>query len=87
MYLQPPLFFVNLKLVNCYFLHNANFVVKDGKLLVKLDDLDLKVQDVAFETKVLNKYGTFDQIPNRSMEDLGYVYLHCVLLNRIILKP
>jgi hypothetical protein len=76
--MQPPLFFVNLKLVNCYFLRNANFLVKDGKLLIKLDDLDLKVKDVAFETKVLNKYGTFDQITNRTMEDLGYVYLHVI---------
>jgi hypothetical protein len=65
----------------------SNFVVKDGKLLVKLDDLDFRVKYVDFETKVLNTYGTFDQITNRTMEDPSYVYLHCDLLNRIVLKP
>jgi hypothetical protein len=44
-----------------------------------------KIKDVAFDAKVLNKYGTFDQIANKSMEDLGYAYLHCDLLDRAIL--
>jgi hypothetical protein len=34
---------------------------------------------------VLNRYGTFDQIANRSMEDPGYAYLHCDLLNKATL--
>ncbi len=45
-----------------------------------MDDLDFKIRDVAFETKVFNRYGTFDRIANRSMEGLGYAYLHCDLL-------
>jgi hypothetical protein len=44
-----------------------------------------RIKDVAFEAKVVNKYGTFDQIANRSMEDLGYAYLHCDLLDRAVL--
>jgi hypothetical protein len=40
---------------------------------------------VTFETKVLNKYRTFDQIANRSMEDPSYAYLHCDLLERATL--
>jgi hypothetical protein len=46
-----------------------------------VDDLDFGIKDVTFEAKVFNKYGTFDWIINRSMEDLGYAYLHCDLLN------
>jgi hypothetical protein len=48
-------------------------------------DLDFGVRNVTFETKVFNRYGTFDQIANRNMEDLGYAYLHCDLLNRATL--
>ncbi len=56
-----------------------------------MDDLNLRIKDVTFEAKVLNRYGTFDQIANRSMEDPNYAYLHCDLLDRadlttIILK-
>jgi len=40
---------------------------------------------VAFETKVFNGYRTFDRIANRNMEDLGYAYLHCDLLERATL--
>jgi hypothetical protein len=46
-----------------------------------VDDLDFKIRNVVFETKVLNRYGTFDRIANRSMEDLGYAYLHCDFLD------
>jgi hypothetical protein len=45
-----------------------------------MDDLDFKIRDVAFESKVFNRYGTFDWIANRSMEILGYAYLNCDLL-------
>jgi hypothetical protein len=41
--------------------------------------------DVAFEVKVLNKYGTFDRIINRSIEDLSYAYLHYDLLDKATL--
>jgi hypothetical protein len=34
--------------------------VKEGKLLVGVDDLDFGVKHVAFETNVLNMYNTFD---------------------------
>jgi len=42
--------------------------VKEVKLIVVVDDLNFRIRDVAFEAKVFNKYGTFDQIANRSME-------------------
>jgi hypothetical protein len=54
-------------------------------VVVIVDDLDFKVRDVAFKTKMLNRNGTFDQIPNRSMEDPRYAYLHCDLLDKAAL--
>jgi hypothetical protein len=57
--------------------------MKEGRLVVAMDDLDFRIRDVAFEAKVFNKYGTFDQIANRSME--GCAYLHCDLLNEATL--
>jgi hypothetical protein len=56
--------------------------MKEVKLVVTMDDLDFRIKDVAFEAKVLNRYGTFDQITNKGMEDLSYAYLHCDLLDR-----
>jgi hypothetical protein len=50
-----------------------------------MGELDFKIRNVAFEAKVFNKYGTFDQITNRSMEDLGYAYIHYDLLDRATL--
>jgi hypothetical protein len=64
----------------------AIIVMKEGRLLVGVDDLDFGVRDVAFEAKLLNKYGTFDQIANRTMEYPSYAYLHCDLLNRVIMR-
>jgi hypothetical protein len=61
------------------FLHNV--LVKEARLVVMVDDLDFKIWDVAFEAKVLNRYGTFDWIENRSMGDPCYAYLHCDLLD------
>ncbi len=58
--------------------------MKEGKLVVVMDDLDFGIRDVALETKVFNRYGTFDQIANRSMEILGYAYLHCDLLDKAV---
>jgi hypothetical protein len=54
----------------------AIILVKEARLVVGKDDLDFEIRDVTFEAKVLNRYGTFDQIANRSMEDPGYAYLH-----------
>jgi hypothetical protein len=59
--------------------------VKEGRLIVVMDDLDFGIRDVAFETNVFYRYGTFDQIANRNMEIPGYAYLHCDLLDRATL--
>jgi hypothetical protein len=59
--------------------------MKEIKLVVVVDDLDFRIKDVTFEAKVLNRYGTFDRIANRSMEDPSYAYLHCDLLDRAAL--
>jgi hypothetical protein len=50
-----------------------------------VDDLDFGVRNVTFEAKVFNRYGTFNRIANRSMEDLCYAYLHCDVLNMVAL--
>jgi hypothetical protein len=60
-------------------------LVKEARLVVAVHDLDFRIRDVAFDAKVLNRYGTFDQIANRSMEDPGYAYLHCDLLDKVAL--
>ncbi len=60
-------------------------LVKEARLIVAMNDLDFGIKDVAFEVKVFNRYGTFDWITNRSMEDSSYAYLHCDLLDREIL--
>jgi hypothetical protein len=36
------------------------FPVKEGRLVVVMDELDFGIRDIAFEAKVFNKYGTFD---------------------------
>jgi hypothetical protein len=59
--------------------------MKETRLVVAMDDLDFKIKDVAFEAKVFDRYGTIDQIANRSMEDLSYPYLHCDLLDMVTL--
>ncbi len=66
-----------------FFFFGTIFVVpmKKAKLVITLDDLDFGIKDLTFEVKVFNRYGTFDQIVNRSMKDLGYAYLHYDLLN------
>jgi hypothetical protein len=42
-------------------------LVKEAKLIVTMNDLDFGIRDVAFEAKVFNRHGTFDQIANKSM--------------------
>jgi hypothetical protein len=37
----------------------------------------LELKMLHLKQKVFNRYGTFDRIANKSMEDLGYAYLHC----------
>jgi hypothetical protein len=59
--------------------------MKEARLIVAMDDMDFGIRDVAFEAKMFNRYGTFDQIRNRSMEDPNYAYLHCDLLNKVTL--
>jgi hypothetical protein len=60
-------------------------LMKEARLIVVVDDLEFGIRDVAFEVKMFDKYGTFDRITNRSMEDPSYAYLHCDLLNRVAL--
>jgi hypothetical protein len=59
--------------------------VKEARLVVTVYDLNFEIKDVLFEAKVLNRYGTFDQIANKSMEDPSYAYLHYDLLDRVAL--
>jgi len=56
-------------------------LVKEVKLVIVVDDLDFRIRDVTFEAKVFNRYGTFDQIVNKNMEDPSYAYLHCDFLD------
>jgi hypothetical protein len=59
--------------------------MKEVILVIVVDDLDFGIRDVAFEAKVFNRYGTFDQITNTNMEDPNYAYLHCDLLDKVAL--
>ncbi len=59
--------------------------MKKARLVVAMDDLDFGVRDVVFKAKEFNRYGTYDRIGNRSMEDPSYAYLHCDLLDKEIL--
>jgi hypothetical protein len=51
-------------------------------MVVTMHDLDCGVRDVAFEIEVFNRYGTFDHIANKNLEDPSYVYLCYNLLNK-----
>jgi hypothetical protein len=59
--------------------------MKEAGLVIAVDDLDFGIRNVAFEAKVFNRYGIFDQIANRNMEDQGYAYLHFDLLDKVAL--
>jgi hypothetical protein len=63
----------------------AIVLMKEVRLVVTMDDLDFRIKDVAFEAKVINRYGTFDRIVNMSMEHPCYAYLHCFLLDKATL--
>ncbi len=56
-------------------------VVYNGKHIVNVDYLDYGVRDVDFGDKVLNQYGTYDQIAKKLIDDPGYTYLYCELLD------
>jgi hypothetical protein len=64
-------------------LHNGYYYSETAQLVIVVDHLDFGIKDM-FETKVFNRYGTFDQIVNKSMENLRYAYLHCDLLDKVI---
>jgi hypothetical protein len=59
--------------------------IKEGRLVVVVNDLNFEIKDVMFEAKVFNKYGTFDRIAYRTMKDSRYTYLHCDWLDMAIL--
>jgi hypothetical protein len=63
----------------------AMIPMKEIRLVVAMYDLNFTIRNVAFKVKVLNRYGTFDRIANKSMEDTGYAYLHCDLLEMVAL--
>jgi hypothetical protein len=60
----------------------ADVLMKEARLVVAVDDLDFEIGDITFEAKMFNRYDTFDQIANRSMEDPCYAHLHCDLLDK-----
>jgi hypothetical protein len=41
-------------------------LMKEVRLVILVDDLDFEIKNVAFEAKVLNRYGTFDQFANKT---------------------
>jgi hypothetical protein len=59
--------------------------MKEARLVVVMDDLDFRIRNVALEAKVFDRYGTFDVIENKNMDDPGYAYLHYDLLDMAIL--
>ncbi len=62
----------------------ANVPVKEVRLVVVVDDLDLKLELLHFRQRCSIGVAPLIVV-NRNMEDLGYAYLHCDLLNKIAL--
>jgi hypothetical protein len=60
-------------------------IVKEVILVIAVDDLDFGIKDVTFEANVFNRYGTLDRIANKNTEDPSYAYLHCDLLDRVVM--
>ncbi len=56
-------------------------VVHKDRRVIGVDDLDMGFHDVIFEGLVPNWYGIFDHITQKTMDDLGYVYIYCELLD------
>ncbi len=59
--------------------------IKEAQLVFVMDNLNFRIRNVAFEANVFDRYGTFDWIANRSMEDSCYAYLDCDLLDNATL--
>jgi len=38
----------------------VTILVKEVKIVIVVDDLDLRIKDIAFEAKVFNMFDTFD---------------------------
>jgi hypothetical protein len=62
-------------------LSSSTIVVRKWRCVVSVDDLNYGVQDVAFEGKVLNWYGTYDQIAKKYIDDLSYAYVYYEFLD------
>jgi hypothetical protein len=60
----------------------ATNVPKQERVLVSVEELDKKVRDVAFEGRIMNRYGAFDLIVKGAMKNPNYSYLYCDLLDR-----
>jgi hypothetical protein len=60
---------------------SSTIVVRKGRCVVSVNDLNCGVQDVAFEGKVLNRYGTYDRIAKKFIDDPGYAYFYCGFLD------
>jgi hypothetical protein len=56
-------------------------VVYIGRRVVGVDDLDIGFCYMAFEGLVLNWSDIFAYITKKIMNDLGYIYLYCELLD------
>lgn len=59
----------------------AEIVQKQERVVVSVDDLDQGIRDVAFEAKVVNRYGTYDRVVANKLQT-SYQYLYCDLLDR-----
>jgi hypothetical protein len=59
--------------------------MKKGRLVVEVDELDLELKMLHLKQRCsISMYDTFDQIVNRTMEDLSCAYFHCDLLDSLI---
>jgi hypothetical protein len=80
------LFVIKLFIIIFYYFYiMAIVLMRETRLLIVMDDFEFWIKNVAFEVKMFNKYGIFDQITNRNMKNLRYAYLHCDLLDKVAL--
>jgi hypothetical protein len=70
------------KLSDFFCVPMATNVPKQDRVLVSVEELDQKIRDVAFEGRIMNRYGTFDLIAKGAMKNPNYSYLYCDLLDR-----
>ena len=52
------------------------------KMVLSVVQIDENTRDVAFEGKILSRYGTFDYIRANRTKDRGYAYLHCDMIDK-----